>query len=216
MYHFELFSRSFCRSLKLGVQLLYNFLRSNGCTVFRSSPRFIAKYKRHLVWHNQKNNVPWKPSRDINMTSFGVQNAKRGLHLFEDATLIFLSIYITRVCQSPIFIKFRRKSPQAVPAYLPKYRLSRPSKALPWRASSRAICSKNPDIVEKIHSSFHHLSNKSRTSFKKLRTILVHLRRLKWVLQTQQAYIKDLTVSGNTDSLFPSMGKNFHAENPPI
>ena len=39
--------------------------------------------------------------------------------------------------------------------------------------------SKNPDIVEKIHSSFHHLSNKSRTSFKKLRTILVHLRRLK-------------------------------------
>ena len=38
---------------------------------------------------------------------------------------------------------------------------------------------KNPDIVEKIHSSFHHLSNKSRTSFKKLRTILVHLRRLK-------------------------------------
>ena len=28
--------------------------------------------------------------------------------------------------------------------------------------------------------------------------------------------IKDLTVSGNTDSLFPSMGKNFHAENPPI
>ena len=32
------------------------------------APRFIAKYKRHLVWHNQKNNVTWKPSRDINMT----------------------------------------------------------------------------------------------------------------------------------------------------
>ena len=103
MYHFELFSRSFCRSLKLSVQLLYNFLRSKGCTVFRSSPRFIAKYKRHLVWHNQKNNVPWKSSRDINMTSFGVQNAKRGLHLFEDATLIFLSVYIARVRPSLIF-----------------------------------------------------------------------------------------------------------------
>nr|DAP32589.1 MAG TPA: hypothetical protein [Caudoviricetes sp.] len=30
---------------------------------------------------------------------------------------------------------------------MPKYRLSRPSNALPWRASSRAICPKNPDIV---------------------------------------------------------------------
>ena len=100
MYHFGLFSRSFCRSLKLGVLLLYNFLRSKGCTVFRSTPRFIAKYKRHLVWHNQKNNVPWKSSRDINMTSFGVQNAKRGLHLFEDATLIFQTISEFLTCRN--------------------------------------------------------------------------------------------------------------------
>ena len=47
--------------------------------------------------------MPWKLSRDINMTSFGVQSAKRGLHPFQDATLVFLSVYIVRVCQSPIF-----------------------------------------------------------------------------------------------------------------
>lgn len=135
------------------------------------------------------------PQFETQRTTFVPLYAKRGLHLFQAATLIFQTIS-----------EFSQ----------PKYRLSNPSNALPWRASSRAICPKNPDIVEKIHSSFHHLSNKSRTSFKKLRTILVHLRRLKWVLQTQQAYIKDLTVSGNTDSLSPSMGKNFHAENPPI
>ena len=47
--------------------------------------------------------MPWKPSRDIKMTSFGVQSAKRGLHLFQDATLIFLSVYIARVRPSLIF-----------------------------------------------------------------------------------------------------------------
>ena len=83
--------------------------------------------------------TPFFTQFETQRTTFVPLYAKRGLHLFQDATLVFLSIYITRVCQSPIFIKFRRKSPQAVPAYLPKYRLSSPSNALPWRASSRAI-----------------------------------------------------------------------------
>ena len=91
MYHFGLFSRSFCRSLKLGVQLLYHSTRKEGCTSFKMQPSFFYRF-------------------------------------------------ISSACvKARFFIKFRRKSPQAVPAYLPKYRLSSPSNALPWRASSRAI-----------------------------------------------------------------------------
>ena len=44
MYHFGLFSRSFCRSLKLSVQLLYHSTRKEGCTSFKLQPSFFKQY----------------------------------------------------------------------------------------------------------------------------------------------------------------------------
>ena len=49
MYHFGLFSRSFCRSLKLGVQLLYHSTRKEGCTSFKMQPSFFKQYLNFLL-----------------------------------------------------------------------------------------------------------------------------------------------------------------------
>ena len=160
----------------------------------RADPAFISAEVRHaskscsrgrfyVIFYALKKRTPFRASSfnlsfDLPCRAFLAPPEQR--RSIQTGQTSFFYRFISSACvKARFFIKFRRKSPQAVPAYLPKYRFSRPSNALPWRASSRAICPKNPDIVEKIHSSFHHLSNKSRTSFKKLRTILVHLRRLK-------------------------------------
>ena len=49
MYHFGLFSRSFCRCLKLGVQLLYHSTRKEGCTSFKMQPSFFKQYLNFLL-----------------------------------------------------------------------------------------------------------------------------------------------------------------------
>ena len=49
MYHFGLFSRSFCRSLKLSVQLLYHSTRKEGYTSFKMQPSFFKQYLNFLL-----------------------------------------------------------------------------------------------------------------------------------------------------------------------
>ena len=49
MYCFELFSRSFCRCLKLGVQLLYHSTGNEGCTSFKLQPSFFKQYLNFLL-----------------------------------------------------------------------------------------------------------------------------------------------------------------------
>ncbi len=120
----------------------------------RADPAFTSAEVRHAskscsrgrfyaISYALKKRTPFRAS-SLNLfvrpALSGVPCSTGAKALYPDrAAIVFLSVYIVRVCQSPIFHQIPAEVTAGCAAYLPKYRLSSPANALPWRASSRAI-----------------------------------------------------------------------------